>query len=109
MGERVYVLAFQPGTTAPIEQTETFQEANFGYNLSSLPPGDYILYAGTDRDGDGFICDVGDLCGAMPTVAAPLPLSVAAGSRLIDKDIPMAEVVTGAGATVPPLHLPRMR
>jgi len=45
-----------------------------------VPPlhGPVVLWAGTDRDGDGHICESSDACGAWPSIANP---------RAIDADL----------------------
>ena len=108
--EQIYVLALEAGTWTPVAQDETSVARDYAYELRGLPPGTYAIYAGTDRNGDGFICDEGDLCGAMPAVTAPEPLNVEAGDRLSDVVLPMTEL--GAGGSegqVQPLRLPRVR
>jgi serine protease len=32
-----------------------------------VQPGEYLIFAGTDSDGDAVICDAGEACGAFPT------------------------------------------
>jgi serine protease len=106
-GEVVYVLAIDPATMQPVAQASTTAEGSFGYHLDALPPGNYLIYAGTDRNGDGYIGDAGDLCGALPTLASPTPLTVSAGDWLLDIDFPIAELWSADG---PPqtVHLPLM-
>jgi serine protease len=106
-GEQIYVLAFQPGEATPVAQTRTSAGANYAYRLSGLPAGNYMIYAGTDRDGDGFICDLGDLCGAIPALSAPTTLSLGAGQQLTNMDFPIEDLQAGDGRAQP-LHLPLM-
>jgi serine protease len=59
----------------------------YRYVLKDVPPGEYVLKAGTDLDGDGFFCESVDLCGRHGGLTAPLPVSVQAGTRLTSVDI----------------------
>ena len=42
----------------------------------NVDPGEYLLVAGTDSDGDEFICDPGEACGAFPTTETIVPITV---------------------------------
>ncbi|HQA43607.1 MAG TPA: hypothetical protein PK579_03540, partial [Phycisphaerae bacterium] len=110
-GEQIYVLALKADTLEPVAQDETSAAEGYAFNLVGLASGAYLIYAGTDRDGDGFICDAGDLCGAIPTVTTPGPISLEAGERIVDLGLEVTELPAGDGAQGPvqPLHLPRMR
>ena len=65
----------------------------YTFSISGLPAGSYYLFAGTDHDADGLICDPGDACGAYPDVAAPAALDVAA-------DVPGVQFTVGYEATL---------
>jgi serine protease len=41
-----------------------------------VTPGDYVLVAGTDSDGDTVVCDAGEACGAFPTTETVVPITV---------------------------------
>lgn len=46
------------------------------YQFTDVPPGPYLIVAGTDSDNDDLVCDAGEACGAWPTLGAPTPLTV---------------------------------
>lgn len=69
----IIVEAFDPESFVTVKSTETTDAVRFEYVLEDLPPGNYLIFAGTDLDGDGEICELGDLCGSyddMITVVA---------------------------------------
>jgi serine protease len=81
--ETIYVLAVAPAPSkATIAQAETDASKNYAFDFSDLPPGQYVLYAGTDRDNDGVVCEVGDLCGAWPSLIQPQSVTVSAGQAV---------------------------
>ena len=100
----VYVLVLQASTRTPVAQAKATTDGGLSYQFSNLPPGDYLIYAGTDRDGDGYIGDAGDLCGALPSLSSPQTLSIAAGATLQNIDFLIDELPTDG--SVQPLHLP---
>ncbi|TMA36042.1 MAG: hypothetical protein E6J87_01705 [Deltaproteobacteria bacterium] len=89
-----YVLLVRPGTL----QTVAVQEANatngaYQFNFTNVSPGDYILVAGTDSDGDTKICDPGEACGAFPTTESAEAITV-------DSDRAGLQFVTGFAVDV---------
>lgn len=110
-GEPIYVVALEADSLAPAAQDETSGAQGFVFDLIGLPPGAYAIYAGTDRDGDGYICDAGDLCGGLPTAAAAEPITLNAGERILDLELELTELQAddGVQGQLQPLHLPRLR
>jgi serine protease len=49
---------------------------NVSYSFSDVASGNYLIYAGSDMDMDGFICDAGESCGAYATAAQPSVVTV---------------------------------
>jgi len=89
-----YILLVRPGTL----QTVAVQEANatngaYQFNFTNVSPGDYILVAGTDSDGDTKICDPGEACGAFPTTESAEAITV-------DSDRAGLQFVTGFAVDV---------
>ncbi len=41
----------------------------YAYRFRDVPPGQYVVIAGTDNDNDGKICGPGEACGAWPALA----------------------------------------
>ena len=52
----------------------------YDYQFTDLAPGKYFLYAGTDSDWDDLICDIGEACGAYPTLGTSTVVELT-GSR----------------------------
>jgi serine protease len=48
----------------------------YTFQFTGVPPGSYLVVAGTDSDDDNSICDVGEACGAWPTLGVPTPVEV---------------------------------
>jgi serine protease len=72
-----YVVLVDPATFTNAGEVQV--EANGGhysFTLSGVEPGEYFVYAGTDTDNDGVICDRGEACGAYPTLDQPRALVV---------------------------------
>lgn len=74
-----YILLVDVGPAPREPQAEVDRHAvngayPFGFPTTAL--GDYLLIAGTDHDGDFFICDPGEACGAFPTTETALPITV---------------------------------
>jgi serine protease len=56
----------------------------YEFSFHNVPKGEYIIAAGNDFDNDGFICDVGEACGAYTTVDRPTPINVTGNRNDID-------------------------
>jgi serine protease len=52
----------------------------YTYSFRDVVPGRYRIFAGSDRDNDGYLADEGEALGAYPTLDQILDLDVAAGS-----------------------------
>ena len=75
--------------TATVQDGEySFQfEADDGEEprkLSEVTPGDYYLVAGTDIDGDGFICQSGEACAEYPVSGLREVVTIEAGQSISD-------------------------
>ena len=73
-----YVLLLDSDTLATIDQKNLKGENGlYSYEFSDLSYGDtYVIYAGTDPNNDGFICDDGEACGAYLSLDKPVDLTV---------------------------------
>lgn len=49
---------------------------SYAFRFDDVPNGDYQVYAGSDADNDGAVCDAGESCGAWLTLDQPATLSV---------------------------------
>ena len=78
----VYVLALDPETYEALGQAGTNVRRGYVFKTPKLPGGDYVVAAGTDRDGDGYICDPGEACGIWPLLDSPGELAVDGDQRV---------------------------
>jgi serine protease len=62
----IFVLILAAQTFTTLEATETSIGQDYGFAIPAIPPGSYIVVAGTDRDNNGFICEEEDACGIYP-------------------------------------------
>ncbi|HEV7733623.1 MAG TPA: S8 family peptidase [Candidatus Binatia bacterium] len=91
----VYALLIDPVTRTSRYQLATTRDG--GYRLEFTQPilsGSYLLAAGTDRDGDGFIGDAGEAFGIYPgSTSDPEPL-VIGDDQTVDVTLPVLEAVS---------------
>jgi serine protease len=92
VGDTIFVLLVDATTLDPVRQTETTSLADFAYTVSRVPAGDYLLFAGTDRDDDGFLGDAGELLGAFPDLDSPLEITMARGEVATDVDFSVLDL-----------------
>ena len=64
----IFVLVLDRNTGATINDTRLPESQpspsnGYRYAISGIPAGFYYVFAGTDRDNDGFICEIEDACG----------------------------------------------
>jgi hypothetical protein len=78
--DTVFVIAVDPNTFDTLGQAETDATSQFAWTMTSVPPGTYLIAAGTDRNNDGFINDAGELFGMWPLLDTPLELTVGAAT-----------------------------
>lgn len=74
----------------------TTAEAGYAFTITGRPAGVYAIIAGTDRDGDGFICDTGEACGAFPD-----PVTVGGGLSITGVVFPVGNQISLQGAAFP--------
>ena len=67
----VYVLAIDPNSFETSHQQVVFKKDDYSYSFSNIPAGAYLVAAGTDRNGDGFIDDEGEAFGFYPLSSFP--------------------------------------
>ena len=94
---RVYVILFDPTRQYSISQAlaETRFNGDLVYSLRNVPDGEYQIYAGTDMDNDGFICQAGEACGTYPSLGELVTVPVS-GQALSNVDFPV-DIVAGFG------------
>ncbi len=74
----LYVLAIDATSGNTVKVTVATRQSNgtYSYSLSGIPQGKYQIFAGTDANNDGIICDAGEACGAYLTVDKPITIEV---------------------------------
>lgn len=85
----LYVLAVDPETYSTVAQAVTDSRSHYSFLTPFVPEGDYLVFAGTDRDDDGWICDSGEACGVYP-----VPVGVSAGSIAEHIDFVVANMLS---------------
>lgn len=73
-----FILLLAPGATQPTEialADVTGGVYPFAFD-AEIRPGDYVLVSGSDLDGDGIICDLGESCGYYPVGSRPTVFTV---------------------------------
>jgi serine protease len=75
---QLYVVIFDPeaGETLTSVAASASGSGRYAYQLTEIPTGTYEIYAGTDSDNDGIICDPGEACGAYLTLDDPADVVV---------------------------------
>ncbi len=91
----LYVLAVDPETYYTVAEAVTDSQGNYLYLTPFLPQGEYLFFAGTDRDEDGWICDTGEACGYYPD-----PVQVSSGATIPNIDFLVANMVNIQSARV---------
>jgi serine protease len=72
-----YVLLIDPETFDTVDSLDASPvNGIYTFSFGDVPPGDYLLIAGTDVDGDEVVCDPGEACGAFPTTETIVPITV---------------------------------
>jgi serine protease len=73
-----YVLLIDPDSGETVYQAEANADrGEYRYQVTGVAPGVYQVFAGTDSDNDGKICDAGEACGAYLTLDQAATVSVA--------------------------------
>ncbi len=83
--------------------------APYSYRISGVDAGVYALFAGTDMDGDGFICDAGEACGAYLTLDGPIELSIDGSRSQLDFAAGFGAAVGAAGGRPVGAPLPQSK
>jgi len=85
-----YVLLVRPNSGETVADVTAQLQADGGYafTVRNVPAGTYQLFAGSDSNNDGGICDAGEACGAYPTLGQPATITV-------DRDLSGLDFVSG--------------
>jgi serine protease len=72
-----YVLLIDAVTRKALAQVDLeITNGVYNYNFTGIAPGTYQIWAGTDSDNDGSICDPGEACGGYGGLDLPSDLIV---------------------------------
>jgi serine protease len=92
----VTILLRDAGDRTVVAGTTAIAADGYAYRFDGVAPGRYEVVATTDRDGDGDLCDIGELCGAYPDRGAPIVVTVFGGSVATARDFAVTLVVSNA-------------
>ncbi|MCH8880269.1 MAG: S8 family peptidase [Planctomycetes bacterium] len=91
--ETIFVVVIDSETRITIAQDVTSAARGFAFEIADLPPKSYKIYAGTDRDGDDQICDLGELCGGFPSAIAANEVTVEAGVTITTVNFAVGDII----------------
>jgi serine protease len=82
-----YVLLVDPDTGDSVYQVEVAAQGGvYAYQFAGVARGTYQVFAGTDFDNDGMICDAGEACGAYLTLDQPATIDIAQATSGLNFD-----------------------
>jgi serine protease len=88
----VFVLAVDADTFESVAQDVVLTSGSLAYGLRNVPAGSYVIVAGTDVDGDDFICDEGEpLCGLYPALGLAVQVDIAEDGTISGLDFPLEQ------------------
>jgi serine protease len=94
----IFILAVDADTFETVAEVVVNPTTTLDYGFADLPPGDYVVFGGSDDDNDGIICGEGDVyCGAWPSLAQPEIVTVTEGEPLSGIDFTVTSGFTGLG------------
>ena len=107
-----YILLLDPATLTTVDQVSSAgEEGIYEYSFSDLSHGEtYVVYAGTDVNHDGFICDDAEACGAYISLDGPVEITVTENMEHMDFStditINLPTTITSQSVTTPtPIQL----
>jgi serine protease len=98
----VYLTLLDPVTYATVASVpmDVASGAYYG-QMRDLPPGEYLLVAGTDRDNDQMICDPGEACAGWPSLGALQRVTVDLESYKVAHDMTLVLPQSTFGVAMP--------
>jgi serine protease len=75
-GLHYVILVDELGNTATPPVLVSANGGRYDFTINNVAAGQYRIFAGSDSDDDGFLCDRGEACGAYPTLDLPERISV---------------------------------
>jgi serine protease len=107
---RLYVLLVDPAIFEVVDQVEVGPSGGiYPYFFSAVHKGIYQIWAGSDSNNDGYICDRGESCGAYLTLDQPVNLDVTDSRAALDFSATFIQGLAGQTqeASALPEPLPR--
>ncbi len=98
---RVYVVLADANLKAVAQAAADPIAGQYAFSFPDPPAGSYYLFAGTDHDGDGFICDAGEACGAYPAVGLPTTVDVSRARPGLDFTVGYDVALEAASSLLP--------
>ncbi len=84
-----YFLLYDPATSSVLKQvTDNVNSGVYNYQFDDVDAGEYQVYAGTDLNNDGAICDPGEACGFYPDA------SFSSNTFILNADLVAADFLT---------------
>ncbi len=97
---RHYVLVIDPKTLQAVAQTPVdISNGVYNFSIPNVPAGDYQIFAGTDSNNNGSICDADEACGAYPSLDQPQTITVSGGAAGLDFTTGFAISISGQSAS----------
>lgn len=83
---QLFVSLVDANTNTQVDRVLATQGINntFDYSFFNVEKGDYFVYAGSDIDNDGEICQAGEVCGGFPITSRVSPITVDSDTSSID-------------------------
>jgi serine protease len=92
-GYTYLILTDETGSETRFQTSLAVDRGSYPYRFENVTAGRYRLFAGSDSDNDGLICEDGESCGLYPTLDRPVSVE-------IEGDIQGLDFVTGFPAEV---------
>lgn len=87
----IHVVLVDPTNQLPVAWINTSASKTWKYAFDPPAPGEYLIFAGSDKDQNGSICSVGDACGAYPSLSSPQTVSLSASELIQELDFDVQE------------------
>lgn len=92
---RHYILLVDPQLNTVDAVAANAVNGQYAFSFSNIAAGSYFLFAGSDTNNDGFICDAGEACGGFPTLDQPQTITL--GPSVSGRDFATGYVITIGG------------
>ncbi|GAA3946924.1 S8 family serine peptidase [Allohahella marinimesophila] len=94
-----YVLLVEVDTGEDYQFIANVSNGFYDFAFSEIPAGNYQVYAGSDMDNDGFICDTGEACAAFPLRNLPDIIRLATDRNDIDFQTGFEDDIAAEGSS----------